>query len=1745
MKSSFRGLFAATGRLLVFAAGVVPAFAGSDTWSASPASGDWNTAANWADGTVPDAAGSAVFDTSAVTGLSFSATTQVGSLLFNAGANGYSIVTSSTFSLTISGSGIVNNSANTQSFAAAVDGAGGFGLITFNNFATAGRNTVFDVLGATFTGASGGDIEFRDSSNAGSGVFTLYGSAGGAGGGIVGFSDKASAGSGAFTVNGPSPGGGSGTGYLQFHGRATADNATVTNNAGVRGGATFFYNNSVAGSGTFTNNGATGSGGAGNLYFEDNASADHGVFTNHGGGGGTNVNAGSTSFGGAATMGSGTFINNGATSSGALWATTVFYTTATTGQGTFINNGGEAAGTRGGGTEFRAASGAGNSTFTNKGGSASNTFGGYTHFYETASAGNSTFTNEGGTAGGGGGGGLAEFDDYASAGTGFYASYAGTVSGANGGATLFHYFATAASGTMINYGSAVSGASAGSTQFFDDTVAGHATITNHGGTGDGANGADTQFYTSSSADRSTVTNNGGTVSGALGGVTQFRTDATAAQATLTANAGTVAGALGGSTQFLDQATAGQATLIANGGVGGGGSILFLGSSTGGTARVRVYGNGNLDISQYGGTGVTIGSVEGTGNVFLGVKTLTVGSNHLSTTFAGVIQDGGTGGGAGGKFNKAGLGTLTLTGANTYTGATIVNGGTLVADTDVNATVLSVSSTLTVGGGAFQFKGNSGAQTQTLAGLAVNQGGSVVSVNNLGTSTTLDLGGITRSAGGTVDFSASNGSFGTDAVVKTSQANVNGILGAWATVNGGAAFATKDASNQIVAYTGYTALDAQGGGANPTIASNTALNYGINAAGASGSVTLASGTTNINTLTQNFSTASVIDASGKALRVGTSGGVFITPGNAALTIGTAVNSGSLTAGGSAANVAGELILGNFSTGALTINSIVANNGTGAVSLTKTGGGQAVISGSNTFTGGTTLNAGLLTVSNTAALGAAARALRLTGGTLDLATDTTVNAWNTTVSAPVTILSNKATAASAGITHTLGTLGMGAQTLSIGAGANVAADSGFGVTFGATALSGDAIFDVANNGAGVGTLTLGKITDGGRRTITKTGAGALIFGTAATGSTVTLGTALVINNGVAQVNVSNALGTTSSYASLIVSATGAGSTATFKMNGIINQKIGSLTLGGAGATSTSLNSVATASGTLTLGGNVVYDATNNPLGATISGILAMGGDSRTFTVGDSSNADVDLAISANIVGSTPSGFPSLIKDGAGTLVLAGSNGFNRGLSINAGVLSVGTLPAATSGGSSLGNGGTVQIAGGTLRYTGATQSTSHVFAMSTHGGGIDLTQAGTVLTISGTFNGAGSGVLSDALVKTGDGTLVLAGSVNNDGLDVIVNAGLLQLAKSSTATRHAISKNLVVNAGGTAQLATAGMGGDQIQDDATVTVNAGGTFDFNAKSETFDGLGGGGSITNTGLTDSLMTVGAKNHLAGETTFSGVISNGATGKMALTKTGLGVQILTGANTYTGTTAINVGTLQLGDGSSDGDIANGSAIRNNARLVYHISGTQDYGGTISGTGILIKEGLGTQVLSGTNTYTGATVVNEGRLVIDGDNLAATGAVIVNEGGSLGGAGALGGELTILSGGTLSPGNSPGQLDLAGALTLEDGAVLLMEFGGTSAGDYDRLNVQGVFTAGGTLNLWILDDYHPVGGASFTIFNGPTPGFDAGGFTITSNLGGGLSWDTSQLASFGVVSIVPEPSALALAGAALCALAFRRRRVR
>jgi autotransporter-associated beta strand protein len=280
---------------------------------------------------------------------------------------------------------------------------------------------------------------------------------------------------------------------------------------------------------------------------------------------------------------------------------------------------------------------------------------------------------------------------------------------ADGGFTEFFDTSTAGSATITNNGSAVSGAAGGFTLFFDTSSAGNGTFTNNGAGFSGANvGGFTGFVDMSTAANGIFINNGGTVSGAEGGFTVFVNSSTAGGGTFINNGGTVSGAIGGATEIARTSTAGSATLIANGGTGGGdgGTINFYEDSTGGTARVEVFDNGNLDISRHNAGSVTIGSIEGTGNVFLGANDLTVGSNNLSTTFSGVIQDDGAGGGTGGSLTKIGSGTLDLTGANTYTGGTTVSSGTLLVNNSIGSGT---------GSGAVQVNAGTLGGTGTIAG----------------------------------------------------------------------------------------------------------------------------------------------------------------------------------------------------------------------------------------------------------------------------------------------------------------------------------------------------------------------------------------------------------------------------------------------------------------------------------------------------------------------------------------------------------------------------------------------------------------------------------------------------------------------------------------------------------------------------------------------------------------------------------------------------------------------------------------------------------------------------------------------------------------------------------------------------------------------------------------------------------------------------------------------------------------------
>jgi autotransporter-associated beta strand protein len=177
----------------------------------------------------------------------------------------------------------------------------------------------------------------------------------------------------------------------------------------------------------------------------------------------------------------------------------------------------------------------------------------------------------------------------------------------------------------------------------------------------------------STAGEGTFTTVGGSTSGENGGYIELDNTATGANASFVIGGGLGAGLEPGTLVVIGTATAANANITVNGGVDGsaGGLVIFAEKSKGGKATITLNGNSELDISAHDAPGVTVGSLSGKGSVFLGANTLTIGSNNLSTTFSGAIQDSGS-------LTKTGTGTLTLNGANTYTGLTTVSAGVLNA-----------------------------------------------------------------------------------------------------------------------------------------------------------------------------------------------------------------------------------------------------------------------------------------------------------------------------------------------------------------------------------------------------------------------------------------------------------------------------------------------------------------------------------------------------------------------------------------------------------------------------------------------------------------------------------------------------------------------------------------------------------------------------------------------------------------------------------------------------------------------------------------------------------------------------------------------------------------------------------------------------------------------------------------------------------------------------------------------------------
>jgi len=177
-------------------------------------------------------------------------------------------------------------------------------------------------------------------------------------------------------------------------------------------------------------------------------------------------------------------------------------------------------------------------------------------------------------------------------------------------------------------------------------------------------------------------------------------------------------------------------------------------------------------------------------------------------------------------------------------------------------------------------------------------------------------------------------------------------------------------------------------------------------------------------------------------------------------------------------------------------------------------------------------------------------------------------------------------------------------------------------------------------------------------------------------------------------------------------------------------------------------------------------------------------------------------------------------------------------------------------------------------------------------------------------------------------------------------------------------------------------------------------------------------------------------------------------------------------------------------------------------------------------------------------TKTGDGTLMVNNNPNSGLGNVVVSS-GVLGGNGAIGGDLNN-NGGTVSPGNSPGAMYVAGNFSQTDDGTLLIELGGTDAGtNHDILDVEGLASLAGDLEVVLLDGYEPEAGTSFNILDF---GSLLGDFDVVSlpDLSEGLSWNQSDLYANGSLSVtvVPEPAGLVLVLLVAIGMATSARRV-
>ncbi|EJA9708528.1 autotransporter-associated beta strand repeat-containing protein [Salmonella enterica subsp. enterica serovar Kentucky] len=994
-----------------------------------------------------------------------------------------------------------------------------------------------------------------------------------------------------------------------------------------------------------------------------------------------------------------------------------------------------------------------------------------------------------------------------------------------------------------------------------------------------------------------------------------------------------------------------------------------------------------------------------------------------------------------SLTKTGAGTLILNAENTYTGGTLISDGTLVAS---NVEALGTGDItdnavleLNTGGdfdNAISGSGQvvkSGDETLTLSGSNTYTGGTIISggtlvatnVEALGTGDVTDNATLELNTGGDFD----NAIGGTGSVVKSGDktltlSGANSYTGG-TTISGG----TLVASN----------VEALGSGDvtdNATLELNTGGDFANNIGG----------------------TGSVVKSGDKTLTLS---------GTNSYTGGTTISGGTLVANNVEALGTGDVT--NNATLELNTGGDFDNAISGSGQVVKSGDKTLTLSGANSYSGATTISGGTLIATHVNALGTGAidnRASLLldASGQFTVTDLTTESGGNTEIGAGSTLQATTLTQKS---DSTL-TINLNGNTVDpvIHAASQVSLAGTLDITGVGDVLDSD---PASTDDLDTFTLIASDKTIAGdfeKLTVAGMDADLADFITVDgriddTGKQYELTTALTwyadrddaVTDAHGTFNLTNADGS-------------------FAVNTVLENV--DATLDPASATGwdgTSL--IKQGAGTLILNAENTYTG-----GTTISGGTLVATNVDALGSGDVTD---DATLELNTGGTFDNaigGSGNVVKSGADTLTLSGSNSYTGGTTISGGTLVASNVEALgtgdvtnnatlelNTGGDFINNiGGTGRVeksgddtltlsgsntyTGGTL-INGGTLVASNVEALGTG----DVTDNATLaLNTGGTFDNAISG--SGQVVKSGDETLTLSGTNSYTG-GTTISGGTL------------VATNVEA------------LGSGDVTDDATLELNTGGTFD--------NAISGSGQVVKSG--DKMLTLSGANSYSGGTLISdgtlvasnvealgtGDVTNNATlalntggdftnnisGSGQVVKSGDDTLTLSGANSYTGGTTISGGTLVATnvDALGTGDVTNSSTLELNT------GGTFD--NAISGSGQVVKSGDETLTLSGSNTYTGGTLISGGTLVATNGDALGTGDVTdnatleLNTGGTfdnvISGSGQVvksGDDTLTLSGansytgGTLISGGTlvATSVEALGSGDVTDNAVLELNTGGT-----------------------------------------------------------------------------------------------------